>query len=578
MKRKLRFKSLAALCLLGSVFFLGCPPPEECNQSQSCPAGNRCIIERGVGRCEPEVEVEVEEDPDFLLYTNMLLEERSEWGRDGVLSVQVQSTGNINWAKAELWAGAQAGTRVLCPLSFPTARPEVTVGCFEIQLAALPDLPHGEYALNLTANLVNKAGESKSHTQNFNVRISRALWTLPLTGNSGVMTREGLLLFLSQQRLIALNARGEEVWSAALSNPGKKLLLGNNRGTDLVVGTCMPANATTEGLWVVEAKTGKVLTSCALTPSGGSDLVLLQSGPNKSLIVGRRVSLGTTPATYTLEAYYLTQVTASMSSPWVFYVRARMPEALPSGSTNMLVRQTPEGATRVFVGDGAHSWCAVDWTYTGGWSRGCVEVGAESPQIQLQLHLLGTEFLWASYLYISGGRQGAATCLQISAQHATNSLGIICDSTPASHYGSMSALLVDVGDQLIAQKSAEVPKIQRYSANNTLLFERTGGLGESTTALMEGGSLLSSGVSCLKPDFSDCWEGAIPIPGGKELLGIFPSSATRSMMVFAYENSISAFLVDTSGLKKDAPWPIWGHDLCRTYNVSVPVDNCWDGP
>jgi hypothetical protein len=607
MERRMNFKELAMLHLLGSLFMLGCSASSsDCSHAQPCPDGSRCIIEEGVGICELVAagnpaepgNSDEPEDTDFHLHTSIWLEERSAWGRDDALFVQVQSTGKVDWAKAEVWAGGQLATRVLCPLSFPAVRPEVEAGCFEVQLSALPGLPHGEYALNVTTHLTNQANDSKSHTQSLPMRINRELWTssawTDLVG-TGVVTREGLLLLLNQQRLVAINARGEEVWSTEVPNPEEKFLLGNHRGMDVAVGTCTSPEpeGTAKGFWAVNARTGRNLTpGCSAASLGNVGLLLLQSGPDKNLVIGRQVPLQTTPG-YALEAYYLVRVTSSLSSPWGFIAANRTPEALSFLYSNFLARRTPEGAARVFVGFNNPSWRAVDWSEEEGWSPGYVKEGAESMGIQSELRFLGAKRLWVSHFVLLGMREGSANWLQVLDQEETNWGALILNGY--TMFNSTHPLLVDVGDEVIAQGAVHetlavdpleghVPKLQKYSADGSLLFAREGGrgIGGRNLALMEGGDMVylnaSGGISCLKFDFAHCSVGNAANGAAQgQLLGILPMSSTRSIAVFAHENVVSAFLVDASGLKKDAPWPIEGHDLCRTYNASIPIDNCWDG-
>jgi len=66
--------------------------------------------------------------------------------------------------------------------------------------------------------------------------------------------------------------------------------------------------------------------------------------------------------------------------------------------------------------------------------------------------------------------------------------------------------------------------------------------------------------------------------GYGSLMAILPVSSTRSIVIVGHDGDVMGILVDSPGLKTDAPWPMLGHDLCHSYNLSVPVDNCWDGP
>jgi hypothetical protein len=264
------------------------------------------------------------------------------------------------------------------------------------------------------------------------------------------------------------------------------------------------------------------------------------------------------------------------------------------------VVRTPEGA-RVFVGSLKHHWCALEWREAGearwgepqgknGWSQGCVAKGPQVAGADLSsayIWRLGAEHFWAFYSGENGNKMHEwmqSFNLKTGAEMAKD----------VFFWNSWASPLVDSQDEWIApirlssvdaeSKTSTIRSLlQRYLADGNLLFEREVQVGTTSIALMEGGNFLlpskDFGLTCLKPDFSDCWEGAAEADGDGHFLGVLPLSPTRSIVVLGYEeNRVSAFLVDTPGLKKDAPWPIYGHDLCRSNNLSVPVDNCWEGP
>jgi hypothetical protein len=266
--------------------------------------------------------------------------------------------------------------------------------------------------------------------------------------------------------------------------------------------------------------------------------------------------------------------------------------------------------TQVFVGSTKQHWCALEWREAGearwgepqgkkGWSPGCVAQGPDVTDAPENLSLLasGFEHLWVVYEKYEKTDDGEddnkdsdeddGDTKKTKWVQSFNLKTGLSTTWDVSHLDGLS-LLVDVNDELVVSTTTIQPVIQRYSADGKLLFERR--LKNSymhtkvqSMGLLEGGILLLPGedasMLCLKSDLSACWESSDEVDVGGRFLGILPLSPTRSVAVFGYdEDYVAGFLVDSPGLKKDAPWPIHGHDLCRTNNLSVPVDNCWEGP
>ncbi|MCL2012059.1 MAG: hypothetical protein FWG75_04645 [Cystobacterineae bacterium] len=543
---------------------------------------------------------------------SILLEDKELWGRDEALFLQIEGDADLAWRKVELFVGENQqhrATRASCPPSLP-AKPHAE--CFEVSLSQLPDLPHGNYRLRLTAKLTNETGNESSLRQDFNVRLSRQLWTRPFPFLSApldiarVTTREGLFVVMNPEGLRALNAQGEEVWRTEIANAKVQLLLGNHYGRDVLVVGCSLQEAlgsgfvNVDGLMAVDAKSGEILSrECESPQRAASNVVLVQGGPDKGLLVARKhrmdYSSNGYPA-YALEACSLYSTFYSPGTLWRFDCQS---QALPEGGNiagSIVARQAPNGWAEVFFGAPSprEHGCSMQWREViRMWAMNSPCDGmATFPPTYLSVALLGAEHLWLyAFLYppIHQGDTGA------DGMHVFNlnqlDMGI--------SWTSMLPLLVDTGDELITAFSGfgygntiynarPPPFLSRYSAGGELLQRREGAWIRNATMLMEGGDLVYSNknhvVSCLKSDFSHCWEGAEVLDSDGQLLGVLPLSATRSMVVLGFRGSgntdyfVSAFLVDASGLKKDAPWPIGGHDLCNSYNASVPVDNCWDGP
>jgi len=561
------------------------------------------------------------------LDVDIRIEDKAVWGRDDELHVQLTQPDagkkywpeHVHWEQTELLVGENQqhrAARTACPRSLP-AQPYSQ--CFKVSLSALEDLPHGPYQLRLTATFTDETGNRRSRTQSFVLRISRELWSLVLSPDhaigspsvSPVVTREGLLLVVTRPfyegrlkfSVVALNAQGEEVWKTKASSVGGQLLLGNHRGLDVVVARCTER----DGFLVFNAKTGEtLLETCSKPNVKFSQLALLQGGADKDLVVvrGRVLETISTPEknedVYALEACRF----SNAANAWSVECCPSAPLSRTGSyyTSEVLVRQTPEGVARVFLDSLERYWCALEWKDKEGWSPGCVAQGPVAvPELRWpRVQVLGAEHLWVKYNEEGSWRGNGWQRFELNA-HST------ADAKKSLLFG-IEPLLVDAGEELIAltnegdkdeeKKSTYV--LWRYSVAGTLLSKRTqkafnrksynyepGNMG-----LMEGGMLLfpskEAGVLCLKPDLKDCWEGAngeanAEVDAHGSLLGILPLSPTRSVVVFGHSDIdkrdlMTGFLVDSPSLKKDAPWPLWGHDLCRTFNASVPIDNCWDGP
>ncbi|MCL2626800.1 MAG: hypothetical protein FWD46_08335 [Cystobacterineae bacterium] len=512
---------------------------------------------------------------------------QGKWGRDEVLYVQLQSVDeDIDWEQTELSAGDYRAALAACPRNLPQ---KTNARCFEVSLSKLPSLPHGEYELNLSARPADEAGNQGQLEHQELIRISRELWTLPFHAlPDGVTTREGNLLLLAppwngadEHFLLALNAKKEEIWrTTLLPDADGDFLLGNHRGDlDVVLTSCHHTLTERDGFYVFNAKTGAALSNgCTNLQPGYSTWALLQGGPGKDLVVARAVALETTPESYVLQACRLNTSAFGSNNPAFDCEALPLPPEMPPTNSkflwqNLLVRQTPEGAL-VFLGSLTRHWCAFRWADKGrnnnGWSSGCVLQGpAASPVLTVaQPILLGSKYLWGEF-------------------HDSNDdwkQAFPLDGGQGEAVDVGDLLLVDSNDELLA--AAGVPgRARRYSAQGGRLSTSERALGYITpygSALMGKGEIVFSEaeqVACLKSDLSDCWQtvkGAYA--DGADLLGVLPLSPTRSVVVLNYTDSIAAFLFDAPSLKKDAPWPISGHDMCRSYNASVPVDNCWDGP
>jgi len=523
------------------------------------------------------------------------LPNQRSWGRDDTLYMQVWlegAGGDVDWEGSEIFAGGLQVTRADCPLNV-VASPQAE--CLAVPLSELPDLPHGDYELRLKARLVDEAGnENNLIWQELKVPISRVAWglNLDMEVRTGGVTREGWFLFFaaewrdgrSEYFLATVDANGKPVWRTKVLDFefGDGLLLGNHRGTDVVLASCFveEGGSTRGGIYVANAKTGDSLSDCTNLLGGdyavGPFWALLQGGPGKDLVVAREFR---SAADHVLGACRFIQDAAA--GRFECEPSGTLPGAEDQQTSHdkFLVRQTPAGAVQVWVGSRVQHWCALQWQDQGrsvnGWSPGragspvCFEQG---PAVTAHWIRAQPQFLSSAYFWLDGDE--GVQSIHLETGSIKNFPNV---STP---------LLLDTHDELIAGSNLD-GSLQRFSVNGNLLgqnavkFVEHDGIG-----LMEGGTLMVAGtdshVFCLKPDLSACWEGDFTLGAPASLLGVLPKSSTRSIAVFTYPtytpDRVVGFLVDTPGLKKDAPWPIKGHDPCRSFNASVPVDKCWDGP
>ena len=555
------------------------------------------------------------------------LENKSVWGRDDALYVQInkveksseeeeeegEEAEEIDWEQSEVFAGEgrqHRARRAACPEGLP-ARPGSE--CFRIELSELPDLPHGEYELELTTALVNKAGKKRSGRGSSPVGISRKSWQkswskeLPSEWSS-VTTRAGLLVLAAWQQpaneegrwtrvLLALNAQGEEVWRADIPLYGiESFLLGRHHDMDVLLASCWVEGAWGRGIQAFNADTGGVLSACENLQEGrSSNWALLQGGPGKDLVMVREI-FDEEDCVYSVEEPCVVleacRLVPSGANPEDFELDCQKSAYLPNAGSyvhdSVFVRQIPGNIARVYTGSLSNYWCATDWSDDNGWDSPC---GTKGPDVDVnirvsttQTRLLGAEHMWVHYLLADNiGRSWFWQAFQGStllgeAVPVTNP-SVPNISSPDNF--SLFLSLVDAGDEVIA---ADNHQMRRYSASGNLLASR-GGVQIYSSAyltLLEGGTMVypneQGNAVCLKSDLRNCWPNMQTVGGIGFLAGVLPVSSTRSVVVFSDGYNQVGTLVDSPGLKKDAPWPISSHDLCRSYNISVPVDNCWDGP
>jgi len=521
------------------------------------------------------------------------LEDKSVWGRDDALYVQINKIEKsseeeeeedgegeeeeIDWEKSEVFVGENKqhrARRAACPEGL-SARPGSE--CFKIELSELPDLPHGEYELELTTALVNKAGKRRTGKGSSPVGISRKWdqsWRLQGVHSdwySNVATRKGFLVFPTGGNLKAINAQGQEWWATRLPNyaTGDFLMVGRHHDTDVLLVNCwLEGTVGKRGIQAFNADTGDILSACENPQKDHSNWALLQGGPGKDLVVVREIQEG---ADLLLEACRLL---SNESDLWDFSCEYSKPWPYTAYATDISVRQISESVARVYAGSLSNYWCATDWSNDNGWEEVC---GTQGPLVTGGAtpirRFWGAEHVWVYYNFNDG--MGEWWWGFKSDTSAFLGEPVLMDK-------HMYLQLVDFGDQLIAPGA---DGIRRYSADGRLLASRE----DSTTyapyfALMEGGMVVypnsEGNLACLKPDLKSCWS-KMNVVGSMNygaLKAILPVSSTRSLVIVGHNGDTIGILVDSPGLKKDAPWPMYGRDLCHSYNVSVPADNCWDGP
>jgi len=260
-------------------------------------------------------------------------------------------------------------------------------------------------------------------------------------------------------------------------------------------------------------------------------------------------------------------------TPWAALVNEIAP-FYPSGEGR---GRPPIGVARVYTVSSSHYWCATEWSNDNGWGSPCGTQGPVRPATTDVHSMYGSSlFSGAEHMWAFDSFYGWPQRLVQSFENSTSTfLG-----NPVLMDGFF--IRVDAGDQLIV---ADEYHMRRYSAVGDLLASRERGIeihSEYYITLLEGGMVVypnsEGSVVCLKPDLRNCWPNMNTVGNGGTFMGILPVSSTRSVVVFGDGSNLIGTLVDSPGLNKDAPWPMHMHDLCRTNNVSVPTDNCWDGP
>jgi len=119
------------------------------------------------------------------------------------------------------------------------------------------------------------------------------------------------------------------------------------------------------------------------------------------------------------------------------------------------------------------------------------------------------------------------------------------------------------------------------------LFDLTGLSQEAL--LIEGGDRLyveNRFVKVLDSASVVRWEMELPgefVRATGRPLALVSISSKYSVVIVAAEKEgggiiYGGILIDFPGLKQNATsWPMWGHDLCRSFNLGVPIGSCWDG-
>ena len=496
------------------------------------------------------------------------VESPEELGRDDIFYVRLKAregSEDVDWKRSELFANGQPATHVDCFVSSGAKEQ-----CFAVSLARLPHLPQGNYPLNLTTRLVDEINNWEEKTQGKTLKINRVLWqTAAYTGthkHRPVVTREGwVIVQLSSTKILALDARngGAQKWEASFAWEGNvDFILGNHQGTSVLVKTCTTNGRT--GLYALNAHTGEGLTmGCLELRDETFSLALLKGGPNQDLLLVRSFVNSNRTRLETC------QLTGSVS-PEQMDFSCNFTSAPFSNADAVMVVRPQAGADTVIYSsssDDAETWVAFKWG-----SGGALSMINGSATGRGSIFGIGPQHLWgANWMSLIDGSGKELRTEKLSHQ-----------ATPWA---------MDVNDEVVVSGSGSY--LYRYLPNLPTLavlaqarmdwLPKAGFLMESGDLLLAGGQ---SSVVVLSPDFQKHWQADFSkaFGAGFELrqATLVPLSSTRSVLVLemtkADKTVYGGILVDAPGLKTNAPWPMQGHDLCGSFNTSVAVDNCWDGP
>jgi len=499
------------------------------------------------------------------------LESRADWGRDGFLYLQLEAkecSGDIAWERSEVFLdnGVRA-TQEACPPSLPD---KAHARCFAVPLSTLPNLPHGAYALNVTTHLKDDVGNGEQKRATFPITINRVSWKQPgfASKHRLVVTQEGgVVVQLDSSQMAVLDAKNEGISQRRFLSNGSAqqnfMLMGNHEGRQVLVTTC--ASNGNVGLQAVDPLTGHALTtSCSASRRGQTlALALLRGNANQSLVVLRQIEAN--------NVAYLEACQLKNGMGFAFQCTQHEKPILKAHA-GLVVR--PHSATEavVYASSENNAWLAFPWEWQG--NQGAWKEVSEGLNLGAPLMAVGTRYAWGGN-WVSPWEMG-------SAPHRKPS-----DDTKTLPDG-LKLFAVDVDDSLFAF-SEEEGLLVRYSSAGALMKDKPATWSPQEGFLLEDGTLLVAGAQGIVAAFSaqleEVWREDFSNVFGSDAslrqATLVPHSQTRSILVVEMEKNgdvvYGGILLDVPGLKKDAPWPMQGHDMGQSFNSSVSPEQCWDG-
>ncbi|MCL2626507.1 MAG: hypothetical protein FWD46_06815 [Cystobacterineae bacterium] len=507
---------------------------------------------------------------------------QDDWKRNEVLYVRLENMNDdIDWDKSELFVDTsqQLGAkRAVCPHSFLD---KPNTACFEVPLVELPDLPHGDYSLSLTARLIDELGNEKQQAlQPLNLRISRVLWTFSEKVNAAsapelskkyrpVATQSGLaILQYNEREMVALDAKNAANKPAWRAPSGSRFtwnedvaFLGTHQEMPVLIKTCTTTAGT--GLAILDTETGKILTEdCSETEGQKTAVALLRRESPRDLTLIRHFR--SNAGNHQLKICQLDGL--SSQRYWTF--DCEKDAQLVYGYTSPVIAVQPQVGEdiAIYVSGNSH-WAGLPLEALQYWKTPFQSKPTEDFARIEPIFGVGRRHLWGA--------------------NWVSSLEIESDLTVYSSI--ITPWAIDADDALIA--SNEIGQLVRYSPNpgflnstdklpqEVFLIESIDG---GDILIVENGSVevLDSGLAVRwKMDFSSdfgainsVWQAALVPISPKHSVVVVAAVKTNGDMVYG------GILIDSPGLKKNAPWPTYGHDLCQSFNTSVSIGHCWDGP
>jgi hypothetical protein len=475
---------------------------------------------------------------------NVTIKDEVTWERDGTLHVQLEAKAgseDIDWNSSELFADGHRIALSTCSQNVAAAKAECAV-----PLSALPHLPHGNHDVDLRFLSVDEAGNKNENAQGESgkpppLNINRVLWRTdvqPWTGGSArpVVTREGWVIVQSAaNQMVALDARnqGARKWPRPFSADdleGASFMLGNHRGTQVLVKTC--ADGTSVGLEVIDAQKGEPLLDCSEPRDKFFSMALLQGSPSQDLMLVRSV-VDQDTGDGRLEACQLSGNGSPMS------LSCSQHDAGISGTDSPIVVQPQGASTAIYLYN--RSFFTVFWRENHEW-KSTFNTGPATEEGFI--FGVGTQYLW-----------GNTWVSPIDGTSLSSGVGSFTAGTPWA-IDDQDELIVSFGENL-----------SRLNPKRSWLATVEPNGASKKGFLMEGGDIVLAGdrssVAVWSPGLTERWKSDFSNMFGIDAIfgqaTLVPLSETRSVLVVEVRrNTIAAFSSTRPASRKMRPGPCMG--------------------